>query len=602
MATLGLSAKAASVVKNRILADEDSLKQAARYGDPRYSDISPENRQRMRKKLYGETRENRAYPYSFAEVGSLGANYADEKPPMWRSTFQADYTEKRLSHEPADADCEGSHYINLSNFELKSHSSDSLPPMISSTQRDYTQKYPLPIDKLKNNTAYPPIFRDEGELKSTQSVYSTTFISGNQPAPVINHPDCTSTHFELGDDLPVWTSVTRSNYRPLPPPSPVEFDALDNRKSTVLDNPDAEENEMISTKQADYIMPSDLDRRDLIVDNRATVKDLKSTHFTLGTVEGYAVKSQYQAAYTQHQSSRAESCNEKLKGTYSSVKIEDGEEQSPYKSTHQTDFINFKKRLDMLKQMKDAARDLKSSQSKSSISFGTDTVGFSNNTRSITRTSFGHPSQSQTSVPTLFPKHLRTLPAPAKRPAPPPTGPPHYSPITTLDDAQSTGSTIMKTDYANPNGYGDMVGSFRSQNVARVRAKEFLSGTHFSFGSDDGRGMSTAFREHFGVPSMHPAFGKDGEEAVCSVKDSGFGSTLANTITRFPGDRDTYMTVNSSVYCGHGKYTRPEVILPQTDTVGQCIAPDLNSERVLTTETKRTFIPPEFMVYMQQTA
>ncbi|KAJ3104891.1 hypothetical protein HDU97_008749 [Phlyctochytrium planicorne] len=601
---------AATIVKGEL--DHETLQQAAKFGDPRYSDFGSEHRQAMRQKLYGDGRENRIRD-SYSEAGALGANYADERPPEWKSTFQSDYTRKGQFIGVDDIDTQAN---NTSNFELRSHSSDYLPPMMSSTQRDYIVKHPMPIEKLRRATAYPPIFRDEHELESTKSVYTTTFTSDNNHHTIISHPDSTTAHFEFGDDLPLWSSITKSNYRPVSPPSPIHIEAAENKKSTVLDNPDGEEY---------FIMPANLDRRDLIVDNRATVKDLKSTHFTLGTVEGFAVKSQYQSSFTQHSLVRTDQVSEKLKGTYSSVKIEDEDEPPVTRSTHQNDFINFQRRLDIIRQMKFSAKELKTAQSNASISFGTDSGGFSNHSRSITRSDFKEfPRPSTIQGPIAKPKLRFGVPKPAKRFIPPRPG--HvYPPIAaSSDDNLSTGVTIMRSDFAVPdsraseeNGEGTLASATKLKNVARQRAKEFLSGTHFTFGSDDQKSLNTAFREHFGPPASN---GSKATKPICLVKDLGFEASLANTITRYlqplsfvipvmligtiyryPGDQSTFTTVNSSVYCRHGKYTKPELIPHHTDTVASCIAPESDPiPGVLTSETKRTYIPPEAMICMNK--
>ncbi|KAI8849044.1 hypothetical protein BC829DRAFT_392739 [Chytridium lagenaria] len=369
------------------------------------------------------------------------------KPPVWRSTFQSDFTPKRVHVDGQDINTEGSHYINLSNFEIRSHSSDVLPPMISSTQKDYISKQLLTLNaaiiKLYHS-GLPPYFRDENEIKSAHS--------SNPPPLNIRRPDSITTHFELGDDL-----------QPHAPQTPVKIDSLDNRAST---------EEMLSTKQSDYVIANDLDRRDLIVDNKATVKDLKSTHFTLGT-----------ASFTQHPSG--------LRAETATLKLKMGKSKLQNMSTHQSDFVSFEKRLDMIKQMKMSAQELKNAQTKSSISFD-----------------FGALSLSTSSVPEVLKKHLRPGPVPAKRPVPAVTGPFTYSPMafSTIPPAHPLCNQITGTP------------------LQRLKATTALMWRD----REQKKGMwGTTFQEHFGDP-----VGGEKEKKLGVGERCRFDSTLYNTVTR----------------------------------------------------------------------
>lgn len=87
-------------------------------------------------------------------------------------------------------------------------------------------------------------------------------------------------------------------FSPKGPPS--EYETLEKKKSTVLDNPDVELDPMQSVQrsgnlyyklshdftvlkwvQLDFKLSANLDRNTLTVDNTHSTKDLKSTHFSV---------------------------------------------------------------------------------------------------------------------------------------------------------------------------------------------------------------------------------------------------------------------------------------------------------------------------------
>jgi hypothetical protein len=119
-----------------------------------------------------------------------------------------------------------------------------------------------------------------------------------------------------------------------------------------------------------------------------------------------------------------------------------------------------------------------------------------------------------------------------------------YPPIgATLDDAQNTPSTVMKSDYVSyvspktdADGHldsksrsGDLSSSFKETQQSCQNTKYFLRGHHFSLGSEEYEG-ATSMRDHFAPPP---------KQAILDFKkeppkmDTSFGATLENTVTRY---------------------------------------------------------------------
>jgi hypothetical protein len=62
---------------------------------------------------------------------------------------------------------------------------------------------------------------------------------------------------------------------------PVDYQLLEKKRSTVIDNPDLDLVPWESVQHQTYSMAKGIDQKTLTVDNIESVKDLKSTHFSV---------------------------------------------------------------------------------------------------------------------------------------------------------------------------------------------------------------------------------------------------------------------------------------------------------------------------------
>ncbi|KAJ3410154.1 hypothetical protein HDV05_004034 [Chytridiales sp. JEL 0842] len=644
--TLGHAAKAPGIMRNQILVPADFMEHMGKNGDAKYVDLSKDHRAYMREKLYGAGRDNKILrtlfylfrvfaclcetdddvlgcaAYSYLEVGAHKANYADEAPPPWSSTSKEAYTRKDVkANDAGQRSKELSTYIKASHFSLEGHGSEAAK--ISTTKRDYNGKSAEHRDPIIAKSTYPPIFRDESQKGGERSEYDSKYPKRVNPPARIVHPDSMATHFSLGDDPGSWTTVTASTFVDLHPPPADEVNRPDKRKSTVLDNPDGEKPDLISFQKSDYIMPADLDRSKLIVDNTLTVKDLKSTHFSLGNDTASNGKSQYQSSFKGNNSGvelvvpqRHGNHNESGgKNLFSHMQFET--EPVPMQSTHKHDYADKKKTAEISSERKAYARELKTYQKKTSISFGSDESGLSNGTRSITRADFGVPSDRKEAADALLPdanliylqpKFTLGFPKPGKRSIRPAGLLNPYSPIATYNDDSSEKpapkGSVMKADYVSyakshtdANGKsdanahsGELNKVFKDTQEHCHSTKHFLRGHHFSLGSDAIQ-RQTSMRAHYAPPS---------KEAIAAYKvapygkDITFQKTLENTISRYPLDPSTFTTVTSLSYPHHTNPVRPEGVKPPSHTVFNHSTPANTREM---SETRRAYIPPEVMKY-----
>jgi hypothetical protein len=58
-----------------------------------------------------------------------------------------------------------------------------------------------------------------------------------------------ATHFTLGDDQGSWITVTGSTFKSIDLQPPQEIERPDKKRSTVLDNPDGEVPELVSSQK-----------------------------------------------------------------------------------------------------------------------------------------------------------------------------------------------------------------------------------------------------------------------------------------------------------------------------------------------------------------
>ncbi|TPX34754.1 hypothetical protein SmJEL517_g02755 [Synchytrium microbalum] len=281
--------------------------------DPRKVDFSPEHAAKMASKLYARDQPKQTKLHGF-EAGSLSSPYADEVLPAWKSTVKADYVPKLVDRGLEQIDSV-SKYIKSSHFKLEGPGDvkNDDAHWQSTTRRDYLAKSG---DDAKPVSAKPdpsksisPIVGDETILNhNNTSVYKESFAKARQvklsaPQKFGGGSDPTRSHFSLGDDPVNYSSKSITGE-----PAPVITDHFIVRpprtKSTVLECPDWEKGEYISVAKKAY--GSNLvgvDPKTLTVEKEAFTRDLKSTHFTLGTdVSSLGqAKSQYSSSFLKKQ-------------------------------------------------------------------------------------------------------------------------------------------------------------------------------------------------------------------------------------------------------------------------------------------------------------
>ncbi|KAI9331727.1 hypothetical protein BDR26DRAFT_662183 [Obelidium mucronatum] len=602
--TMGLSAKAPGLLKNRLASD--LTVPMGTFGDPDFVDLSPEHRTEMKTVLYGAGRTNRATQNSYTEVGAHAANYADERPPPWISTHTTDYPAKSCDRR-ADIEKakEYTEYIKSSHFSLDGYGAQNNPTPISTTKRDFDGTFETPERRIPPRKTYPPIYRDERQLNMGSSEYNSTFIPRVTHAAVIAHPDSSGTHFTLGDDVSTYKSITKSTFGGFGGDQPrIEIIKDKKKRSTVLDNPDGEPGETVSVQKADYTIDPSLDRKTLKVDNTMTVKDLKSTHFTLGNDELSYKTSQYQSTFQRPPASYVnDNLTSHVNHYQTFVNMKDEDDVSSLRvdklSTQHRDYRKLGGLNVAFNDGRHIAEELKFTQKNSCIVFGNDDPS----TRSITKSDFSAPTAS------AYPSHLKTGILNA------------YSPISGSRTAYPfTGGSVMKSSYVHfcdegveipedgsaPKASDTVRTDFLETFNASRTSGQNLRGHHFSLGTDEGMN---------GATSMKTAYQNPGTEEYKKYKmaragmEWRFDSTLENTVTRYPKDSSTFQTVSDVTYIPHDNHIPPKAFKPATVSFLTISAADnearLKNEprlggMLLSTETKRKFVPPEVMTYESQ--
>ncbi|KAJ3285409.1 hypothetical protein HDU79_007355 [Rhizoclosmatium sp. JEL0117] len=599
--TMGLGAKAPGLLKNRLASD--LVQPMAKFGDPDFVDASTQHRNEMKALLYGPSRINKPTQRTQSEVGAHSADYADEKPPAWESTFTCDYTPKQYDHKEDDRKVkECTQYIKSAHFSLNGYGAEHNPTPISTTKRDFPGKYGKPLRHGPPRKTYPPIYRDEQEIAIGRSIYDSTFVPRVTHPAVIAHPDSSGTHFTLGDDTNTYKSITKSTFAGFGDNQPfVEIKKDEKKRSTVLDMPDGEKGADCSVQRADYTMDPKLDRKTLTVDNSMTVKDLRSTHFTLGNDDTIYKTSQYQSTFQRPPSNYV---NDNLTNkvnhhqTYVTMKDEDDldSQRVDKLSTQHRDYQKVTQGHDS----KDFASQMKFSQT-SSIDFGAHPFSSS---KSITKSDFPIPPQS------AYPAHQHTG---------------ITNPYNTVSGSRNphsfSGGSVMKSSYIHFCDEGTIVPDDGSapQSSTQVRGNYFesftqslahkknLRGHHFSLGSDEGGVV--------GETIMKGAYKDPGNDEYRKYKKATagpewrFGSTLHNTVTRYPKDPSTFQTVSDVTYVPHDNFVPPKPFKPAAkdflfisaeDSEARYYNPPRLGGIQLSTETKRKFVPPEVMTYQQR--
>eukprot|EP00842_Homolaphlyctis_polyrhiza_P002598 jgi/Hompol1/3339/HPOL_001578-RA len=482
---------------------------------------------------------------SSREAGDFNANYADELPPKWISTTKVEYVKKPLSQHMGDTEQsrELSKYTRQSHFSLEGHDDPGTP--LSLTKKDYCGKDPKSASRedyrefLKTYHMYPPVFRDETQLRIQrgedpverkprivpQSRFERKLMidSGRASKGV--------THFSLGDDSAPWETLTRSAMKPhkltaKPPPS--EYETLERSKSTVLDYPDLELEPMQSVQKRGKLK-DDLDRSTLIVDNTNSIKDLKSTHFTLGSDSSSCQLSQYGSTFGES----AAKCTEAAYGHQKAqvlarpaskfcIIAEDFEDRRMGGSSQREDFKN---------------PNASFGGAEEQIRLKAIKVRQDERAEGVTKSDYGRPCDQ--------PDGISAIQAYERRGHIDRQRAPFYDPINVEKATMDTVSTTH-SQFRNPSElHGKQAalpaagGLLQGDNVA------YLKSSHFEIGSDDDRStvddrLQSTTKRHFVDPQalIHTVrkdgAGSSGLNGGSSFSRDGerFAETLSNTVTR----------------------------------------------------------------------
>ncbi|EGF79934.1 expressed protein [Batrachochytrium dendrobatidis JAM81] len=585
-------------------------------------DLSEEHRAEMRHKLYSPCKVMSIANSTSREHGSLHTNYADEVPLKWQGTTHAEYVPK-LSKETLYNQLhnrELMQYTRASHFVLES--GDGLGKPCSVTKRDYCQSDFSAVDKPKYNSgsgdhkSYPPIFRDENELvmsrsKGTLDNQDKNTLNDRFERPSMMDSQATKkgvTHISFGNEPTIWKSVTATAMKkhPLGEKSSLsEYESLEKSRSTILDNPDLKLDPMQSIQRQDFKLNDALDRLALKVDNTQSIKDLKSTHFTLGNNDSSFQVSQYQASFgSPFDQANEIVCNHRRltippPASKLCVIVEDFENRRIGLSSHKSDYKNPHISNGGGLSKKTEIDSIKHLNSKSSILLGFDPSETSNTNRSVSKTEYSPPENKQggESAKNAYVSGAHKIRPVVKG----------YHPfiIEEPNDEKPVVLTVQKP-----------VNHVSNEHMKYLKASHFEIGTSDDSSIDKDRACSTSQCDYTDPYKMLGTVRKDGAGASglnngqISRKNESFENTLNNTITRYPQITESYNTITNSRY-NVSKYPQTRIVLRRAvgqDTIGDYIHNDVvpirgskeitfQPIREFSTVNRRTFVAPEVMKY-----
>jgi hypothetical protein len=234
------------------------------------------------------------------EVFSSRNSYADEKLPRWISTMKDEFPD-----QPYVCDREASRMLEKamtgSHFVLEHHGSDS-SIMKSSTKKDFIRHnyniIPQRHRNQVNDRNYCLTDFEGGELipRSKQKFVPKERLNECKYNTSTSSTTRAIANVSLGNDRNDWKSVSSSDMIGHPLQAgreQTEYEALEKKRSTVIDYPDLELEPMITVQQVEFALKENLDRSTLVFDNSVSKKALKGTHFTLGNGEKMEAKSEY---------------------------------------------------------------------------------------------------------------------------------------------------------------------------------------------------------------------------------------------------------------------------------------------------------------------
>ncbi|KAH6564699.1 hypothetical protein BASA61_001003 [Batrachochytrium salamandrivorans] len=603
--------------------------------DKNSMDLSLEHRSSMRRKLYGPHMARANIPNSSCcEYGNFHTNYADEIPPEWQGTTHAEYTPKLSKETLANQiqNKESMKYTRASHFSLESNECPKLA--ISLTKKDYSAKNHNNFSKVnykeidQNHKGYPPIFRDENELIMSRENIIHKKIDNDTPAsrfegqPIrkVGKDSKSTAHFSFGSEPIIWESVTGTSmkaHRLTEKPKITEYELLEKSKSSVLENPDIQIDKNESVQRRDFVLSETLDRSTLKFDNTESIKNLKSTNFTLGPDNHFNPGSQYQHSFEANTLKVAEMARVHVptvtppSTSKFCIIVEDCEDRRIGESIQKQDYTSSSINIDTIFNIKHNVDNVKNINSKSSISFENDTSRPSNFTQSVSSAAYGHPESRRDG---RFAKDAYVRGGRLQLPVYQ-----SYHPINTSDLKTETQS-VSHSEFQAPTREKILESLAPQDHCAYLKASHFEIGTQDSGVSVNDRSYSTASC-HYSDPRHKPnSLRKDGAGAsglnrgsMISRRNEDFNETMLNTVTRYPHVPESLTTITNSRY---GMFDHPTTRIPLRhpivhDTMESCIHSSVfpvpsskgSTEvvfkpiRELSTVTRRTYVAPEVMTF-----
>lgn len=497
----------------------------------------------------------------------------------WKTLSKSEYFGKNTWKSNRDIEAlKIASYINGTHFSIQTSEPEQA---ISTTQRDYFIKEIKPLENYKALVAsyqkYPPIGYDDifVEKSVKKSNYQDSYLGNKNESrvySVYHNKNPKATNFVLGNESEKQTfpqSVTKSAHN-LSKSLPVHHVHKSIGISHVLNLPDCEYKDELTTIMCqNYKMDPNIDPKSLKVDMSIFVKDLKSTHFELGNTEPEPNFSQYQASFKEHSLSDITPTH-RFRHFPSNVPLNEEPIHTKTGQTHyKTDYPKHK--LEKYQKHNAVDRNERASETKgmeetTSISLGTEEIL---NKSSITQTSYQTPNATK-------PKREKYISP--------------YNPVSDEPDILPKKSETF-ANFSEPVDYTKRKELFWDGLQRQKESSHFLRNHHYELGND--------------APSSSHAANKNNanEEKLWNVEshkrpkplDYSYGTTLHNTITRFPDrlDSTTYKTVNKGSY-GHfptaPEYVKP--LQPPNDILGFLICEDgaKRDQRDFVTVTQKNFV------------
>ncbi|KAH9248654.1 hypothetical protein BASA81_013684 [Batrachochytrium salamandrivorans] len=346
---------------------------------------------------------------------------------------------------------------------------------------------------------------------------------------------------------------------------------------TFKKNPDIQIDKNESVQRRDFVLSETLDRSTLKFDNTESIKNLKSTNFTLGPDNHFNPGSQYQHSFEANTLKVAEMARVHVptvtppSTSKFCIIVEDCEDRRIGESIQKQDYTSSSINIDTIFNIKHNVDNVKNINSKSSISFENDTSRPSNFTQSVSSAAYGHPESRRDG---RFAKDAYVRGGRLQLPVYQ-----SYHPINTSDLKTETQS-VSHSEFQAPTREKILESLAPQDHCAYLKASHFEIGTQDSGVSVNDRSYSTASC-HYSDPRHKPnSLRKDGAGAsglnrgsMISRRNEDFNETMLNTVTRYPHVPESLTTITNSRY---GMFDHPTTRIPLRhpivhDTMESCI-------------------------------